>query len=238
MKLFCIPYSGGTANIYWDWKKIFNNDTEVCPVEYMGHGRLFGRGFYQTLHQAAEDILNRYLINNNEPYIIYGHSLGSLVAFEIGNILMKSNIKKPEHIIFAAMRPPHLLYKRTKYTGMPKEAFMKRIFDLGNTSEEVLCNDELKELAFEILSADMMLVDNYQPVEFPKFDFPVSVFAGKYDNEIPEEDAEEWKNYAGSDFNVFFFNGDHFFPFKNDTQKQTYSKIKEIINNARITQKS
>lgn len=44
-QLFCLPYAGGSANIYATWKKKIKFVSEVIPIEYAGHGGRFGEEF-------------------------------------------------------------------------------------------------------------------------------------------------------------------------------------------------
>lgn len=45
VKLFCIPYAGGSASIYLRWKKYFKEQVEIYPIELAGRGkREEGRG--------------------------------------------------------------------------------------------------------------------------------------------------------------------------------------------------
>ncbi len=229
MKLFCIPYSGGSANIFFEWKNIFKTKLNLVPIEYKGHGSLYSEKLYTSIQQTTDDLVERYFINNQEPYIIYGHSLGSLVTYEILKKIRESGLKQPEHVIFAASRPPHLLYKRKKYTTMPKEAFMERIFELGNTPREVLDNHELRDLFFEILFADMKLIDDYINNEIESFDIPISVYAGTNDMETPAEDINEWSRYANNTFELKLFNGNHFFSFTTDGIKNVCSEIEKML---------
>lgn len=230
MKVFCIPYAGGSANIYWDWKNQLGAYAQIVPVEYKGHGSLFSEKPYQTIQEAAEDIVQRYLIENKEPYILYGHSLGSLVTFEIGNLLKKKGICQPEHIVLSAMRPPHLLYKKKKYTHLPKNVFMEHIFALGNTPREILEEEELRDLFYEILFADMKLVEDYHYNE--KLDFlnvPISVFTGMEDKDAPKEDLLEWAKYTKNKFTLNMFSGNHFFAFHETGKEAVYIAMRELL---------
>jgi len=230
MKLFCIPYAGGSANVYWDWKSRLMPYAQVIMVEYKGHGSLFSQTPYQTIQEAAEDIVQRYLLENTEPYVLYGHSLGSLVTFEIEHLLIEKRIRQPEHIVLSAMRPPHLLYKKKRYTHLPKEIFMQHIFELGNTPHEILEDKELRDLFYEILFSYIKLVENYHcNIKLDCIHIPISVFLGLEDEEAPKEDLLEWAQYTKNEFALNAFTGNHFFAFHEPGKEAVYAAMKEIL---------
>lgn len=232
MKLFCIPYAGGCANIYWDWKGRFAKDVELVAVEYSGHGSLFCEKFYKNVDEAAEDIVQQYFISNNEPYVIYGHSLGSLITFEIVYKIREAGLRMPEHIILAGTRPPHLLYKNQKYTDLPMSEFMDKIFDLGNTPREILENDESREFFYDILLSDMKMVESYSHNDkLGKLDIPVTVYTGIEDDESPQEDMREWNLYTEGEFTLKTFNGNHFFAFCDGVKEQVYKAVEQVLRN-------
>lgn len=214
MKLFCIPYSGGNANVYRDWEQRLSGLAKITAIEYRGHGSLFGQDLYNSISEVCDDLIERYFRNNHEKYIIYGHSLGSLVTYELTRELRKRGCLMPEHIVLASLRPPHLLYRRQKYTTMSKDAFMERIINLGNTPREVLENEELREIVFELLYADMKLVDDYAIDDIDVLDTPISVFAGIEDHEAPEDEMKEWNKYTSKNFELKMLGGNHFFAFQ------------------------
>ena len=56
MKLFCLPYAGGSKAIYYKWKSEFNYNIELEPIELKGRGVRYGEGFYTDFEEAVNDI--------------------------------------------------------------------------------------------------------------------------------------------------------------------------------------
>ena len=38
MRLFCLPYAGGAASIFYTWAKRFAAGVQLCPIELPGRG--------------------------------------------------------------------------------------------------------------------------------------------------------------------------------------------------------
>lgn len=62
MKLFCIPYAGGSEVIYYKWKRYLNSSIYLEPIELKGRGKRFNEDFYENLEEAVEDILGNIKI--------------------------------------------------------------------------------------------------------------------------------------------------------------------------------
>ncbi len=209
-KYICLPYAGGSANIYNVWK-----NKNVVGIEYDGHGARYKKSFYKTIQQAAERISDNICKCEYEDYIIFGHSLGAIIAIETMRVLTEREAMLPKKIIVSASRPPHLLYKNEKISSLNKELFMKKIFDMGSMPEEIMNNREIFDLSYEVLYADISMLEMYQPL---------LVCFGNQDKEADWRDMIEWEKYTSSKFELMCFKGNHFFIFDND-------KIRNIVFN-------
>lgn len=217
IQLFCLPYAGGSSHIYYEWKHKLASDIEVIPIEYKGHGRFYGDKFYDSIDDASSDICQKITAKIEGEYVIYGHSLGSILAFETTYKLLHSGCRMPNKLILAGIRPPHLIYKDKKYTHLSKEEFMKKVIMMGQTSQEVLDNQELLDYSYEILFADFKIIEMYNPQHLPfKLDIPIVVLAGDRDEEAPEEDMREWSIYTSKTAKLYILEGNHFFAFNHN----------------------
>src|SRR5262245_26039610 len=83
VRLFCFPYAGGGASIFRAWPELTPPEIEVCPVQLPGReGRLLEPPFssIQPLIEVLSEVLQPYL---DMPYAFFGHSMGSLISFEL-----------------------------------------------------------------------------------------------------------------------------------------------------------
>ena len=56
IKLFCIPYAGGSAGIYSKWNGHISKFIEVCPVELPGRGKRFSEPLCNSIKQMVDDV--------------------------------------------------------------------------------------------------------------------------------------------------------------------------------------
>lgn len=213
-KVYCLPYAGGSKSIYNDWINEYKDVAEIIPVEYSGHGSRFGEELYKSADGLAEDVYNTITSDNPKDYIIFGHSMGSLIALLTAEKLEKKYSTKPKAVIIGGTRPPHLLYKDEKLAHLPQKEFMEKFLSFDHTEPEIMNEPELLELLYDVFYADTVLAENYNGYDnIKKISSPMVVMTGLKDDEAPEEDMREWADYCENEFVFKAFDDGHFFPF-------------------------
>lgn len=226
--MYCFPYAGGTIGAYEDWADKFGNIVDVVPLEYNGHGYLFCEPLYKDAFEAAEDMCERICRDAPDKYILYGHSMGSFIAFLTAVKLAEKNVSQPIAVIAGGTRPPHLMYKDEHIADLPKDKFLQKLVDLGQTDAELLEEPEFVDIIYEIMSNDSRICENFETDwNTLKIDAPILAMTGSEDNEAPMEDMKEWQRYTNGMFQIKQFDGGHFFAFECD-QFPGYLKSKLI----------
>lgn len=108
-RLFCFPYAGAGASAYRLWPNHLPTSVELCAVQTPGReSRLRERPFtsFRDLIEAAVDGLEP---SCDRPFAFFGHSMGSLVAFEVARALVARGNTPPVHLFVSGQRAPHLL---------------------------------------------------------------------------------------------------------------------------------
>lgn len=229
MILFCLPYAGGSEAAYYQWKKYLNEEIELHSVKLKGRGRRIGEKFYDSMEEAVDDIFNsiKELIMTKD-YAIYGHSMGSMLAYELYYKIEKEKLKKPKHMFFSGQAAPGIRVKEDNISSLPDDLFMDKIVALGGTPKEVLENKELLQIIMPILRSDFKMIEEY---DYKKKDERIScditVFNGLQD-QYNEIQIEEWRNTTCGNCEIYNFEGGHFFI------NQKTKEILNIINNTLI----
>lgn len=212
MILFCLPYAGGSEVIYFKWRKYINASVQLVPIELKGRGRRFNEDFYENIEEAIEDIFENIKdkILDNE-YAIYGHSMGSLLAYELYHKIFSENIRMPKHIFFSGSKAPCIPREKKCIHLLPDDEFIKKVIELGGTQQEVAESKELLQLFTPVLRNDFKILEKYVYQEKKdKIQCDISILNGK-DDDIALEGLLAWKNHGNNGFEVYNFDGDHFF---------------------------
>ena len=211
LRLICLPYAGGSASIYGNWAKALPADVELIAVQPPGRAnRMFEKPhtrmetLVDELHAAIEPLLDI-------PYVVFGHSLGSRVGFEIVRMARRRGQRLPEHFIASGSPAPQLPARSKSIHALPKQEFIQELREFNGTPEAVLANEELMELSLPLLRADFMLSETYTPAQEPPLDCGLSIFSGDTDKDIAPDDRVAWRTHFLDGGAITMFPEDHFF---------------------------
>jgi medium-chain acyl-[acyl-carrier-protein] hydrolase len=211
IKLFCIPYAGGSAMVYNRWKKYLHRDIELYPIELAGRGKRYNIPFYTSFHDAVDDLFNSIKNNLDGYYALLGHSMGSWLTLELAYKISELGYNMPIHIFFSGNRAPHLYRKEKILHKLPDDEFKREIFKIGGTPKELFENKELLEYFLPVLRADFKILENYNYKDRDMcLNSDISVFNGIDDN-LTDTEIEGWGKYTKLQFKSYNFNGGHFF---------------------------
>lgn len=225
MKLFCLPYAGGSEVIYYKWKKYLNSSIHLEAIELKGRGKRFNDKPYGNLEEAVEDIYENIKDKLlQDEYAIYGHSMGSVLAYELYYKIYNEKVNLPKHIFFSGHKEPSMPRRKKKLYLLQDEQFIKEIIELGGTPQDVVDNKELLQLFIPILRSDFKILENYIYKEKKeKIQCDISILNGKEDD-ITLDELLSWKIHGDKGFKIYNFEGDHFFINNN------VENITKIIN--------
>jgi surfactin synthase thioesterase subunit len=213
LMLFCIPYAGGSAMIYNRWKGLLDERIELVPLELAGRGKRYQEPFHHSFSEALEDLYSQteeFL--DGGPYAIFGHSMGSLLAFELAHRLQSAKAIPPLHHLFLSGRdaPNYSVSQNKQYSDLPDEQLIAIIKELGIAAPEIFQNPAILNIFLPVLRADFRIVEDYRFVDKPEpLDTNITVIYGDTDP-IIEHDMNEWARFTRRDFRMASFPGGHF----------------------------
>ncbi|MDF2505617.1 thioesterase domain-containing protein [Clostridium sp.] len=211
IKLFCIPHAGGSAAVYSKWKRYINTSIEICPIELAGRGSRFKEDLYNNINEAVEDVYNIIKNDLNNNYAFFGHSMGSLIAYELTYHIMKLKDKPPKHIFFSGRKAPNVIYENNSIHKLSEENLKNKVFEFSGTPKEVLDNVHMSNVFLKILRSDFKVCELY---EYAKKDFKldcnITILNGNKDD-IKINHIVSWKQQTSKECCIYFFKGDHFY---------------------------
>ncbi|MFB8376482.1 thioesterase II family protein [Paenibacillus polymyxa] len=228
MKLFCLPFAGGTKRAYANWSRFANPSIKIEAIEIRGRGERFGQSFYQDITEAVDDIFS--IIKDkisNEPYALFGHSMGTLLIFELYYKLIAEGYHRPQHIFFSGRQSPIVKDNMFVNSSMPDDEFASKIIALGGIQEELSQSKELMAYYMPILKNDIRIMENYAFKERPtKIKCKISVLSG-IDDKIDSEQQIVWADLCEQQSRSYYFTGGHF--FINDHVEKIVNMIKSEL---------
>lgn len=213
VKLFCVPYAGGSATIFVKWKNYLREYIEIYPVELKGRGKRFVEPFSKTFEDVVEDSYREIIPHLHDgPYVLFGHSFGSCIIYEVAHKIQLEEQPLPFHIIFSGRGAPHVTRAGLDFHLLSDSDLKKEVVKLGGTPKELAENDELFDTFLPILRSDFTLHATYEHREKSrKLDCPITVFYGEEDAFVQTNALIGWREVTHQSCEMIGFPGGHFF---------------------------
>ncbi|MGL5833736.1 MAG: thioesterase II family protein [Waterburya sp.] len=211
LRLFCLPYAGGSSWIYRQWSDNCPEEVEVCAIELPGRGTQIKLPPLNRLNPLVKIIaiaLEPYL---DKPFAFFGHSMGALISFELTRLLRQQVGVRPVHLFVSGHRAPQILNFNPYIHTLPTAEFLLELNRFQGTPETVLENNELMELFLPILRADLAVVETYLYTHESPVRCPITAFGGFQDKIVSFNELERWREMTSSYFSLQMFQGNHFY---------------------------
>ena len=210
-RLFCFPHAGGGAVFFRPWRRLLAPGVDVRPVVLPGRESRVRELPYRRVEQVLDPLcaaLRPYL---DRPYVLFGHSLGAVLAYEVARRLSAGPGRAPALLLVSGRRAPHLPTTRRLFCTLPDAEFLTALGGLGGTPPEVLDAPELVRLLLPTLRCDFELNEYYRPLPGPGLDCPVAAYMGADDPEVDRPELLGWHRETTGEFTMRVFPGDHFY---------------------------
>jgi len=225
--LFCLPFAGGGASIFHSWHRSFAKNIEIRAVQLPGRESRFREPRITNasiLGKEIADALDPYL---DQPFSLFGYSMGALLAFEVTRELRRRGKPLPACLFLAAMHAPQKPGELPPMGHLPDKELLDHIDYYFQPTDEAWKNPELREVLFPILRDDFLVGETYKYADEPPLPCPINVYAGSDDRAISLYDAEAWQDQTTGAIELNTFPGGHF--FSDDTLREIQRRINRRI---------
>jgi medium-chain acyl-[acyl-carrier-protein] hydrolase len=235
IQLYCLPHAGGTAHIFRRWPTLLRADIDIRALDYPGHGRRIGQPVLDTIERIARSVSDEIMSRSHDrPYALFGHSMGSLVAFETCHVLAARKVAMPSLLIACGHRAPRLPRSSPAMADAPHSEFVAHLRELGATPPELFSAPDLLELILPVLRTDFRACESYTPPHRPRLPVPMVVYGGLGDEDTSRDTLQAWQQETTGTCTVRMFPGGHF--FINDRANQVISALERDLRDALATE--
>ena len=228
-RLFCFPHSGGGAAAFRDWSAALQPAVDLVAVEPPGRGTRLGEPCRSDLTAMAREIAAEIAaLDDGLPFAFFGHSAGTLVAFEVTRELRRLGQALPSMMVVSAGRAPNAPARPFLPPGISDDEIAAMVIDMGGVPQEIQHADGLLELWVPALRADLELLDGYVYTEEDPLPVPIVLFAGMLDDVVEFEAMEPWADLTSAGTSLAMFPGDHFYLAKESKQQVLASLARHL----------
>lgn len=200
LRVFCFPYAGGSTDLYRGWQRWFPEQIDLCLVHLPGRSRIIGEQAFTRLQPLIKSVADRIEPEIQVPFVLYGHSMGALISFELARELCNRRHAGPRHLLISGRRAPQWPADKLPTFNLPHDEFIEELKKLKGTPQEVLENSELMQLFLALLRADFETVETYEYRTGGQLSCPITVYR-----------CRAWQKETSASCRVKICIGDHFF---------------------------
>lgn len=223
--LYCFYHAGATSEVFRKWAGI-NNNIAIIPIEISGRGRRFKEPYSKSVSNIADEISDAILKSSGKRQIfIYGHSFGSINAFETV-LSLEHKGAEVSRLIVSGRGAPFDKDKSGFSLEMGRDALIDLLYSMGGVDSELLSNEFFREYFMPIIENDLILTESYK-YNGEKVKCPITAHCGTNDPETDSIQMSHWKSVTDNSFDEQVFEGGHFFVFDN---KDYLNKLISIVS--------
>lgn len=207
--LVCFPHAGGSASAHFPLSAEVSAGAEVLIVQYPARQDRLAEPAVEDLRQLADEALRALEPWQDRPLALFGHSMGSIVAYEVALRLERLG-RAPLGLIASGHAAPSVPPHRTVH-GLDDDQFTRHVAELAGTPPELLTDKNVLALALPSLRADFTAIETYLDRDGVPLGCPISGYCGKQDDSVSPEGFGKWADYTTGRWTPRLFDGGHFY---------------------------
>ncbi|MCR5141222.1 MAG: alpha/beta fold hydrolase [Ruminococcus sp.] len=212
--LLCFHHAGGNASVFLPLRRFDNEGFVTVAAELPGHGRRVREAPITDLDLLIEQLAEETaeLFSGCELYL-YGHSFGSIIAFELCRKLEKDGIS-PAALIVTGRNAPDETEPSPFRLEQGDEALAAEMKRYGFIPDELLSDRDFMSCYLPMVKADYMMIESYSFTQGSLISAPIYFSYGSEDPDLRCETADRWGLMTTGVFRKEVRSGGHFFVFE------------------------
>lgn len=208
-RLVCLPHAGGSASFFRSWLAHLPGDIDLLAAQYPGREERFNEPRITCLATLAEHIARALLALPAKTLLLFGHSMGAALAYEVGLRLEVAG-RGAAHVFVSAHPPPH----RQPSSDLHRQddaALIADILRQDAGAASLWADPQMRALFLPTLRSDYQAIETWRPQRLQPLAAPIDVLLARDDQEVSHEQAQAWTELTSHTPDVSLFEGDHFY---------------------------
>ncbi len=211
VRLVCVPWCGAGASVYKRLAASLPDHIELLSVQLPGREDRYSEPCLRNMSEIVEHIAADVRPVFDRPMLLFGHSMGALVAHELALYLSVHAGRAPQALIVSGHNAPAWRARTVQWHRAEEDAFVGNLRALGGTPEAVLEDRDMLRAFLPMLRADYEALETYVPGVTPTLPCPVVACAGRTDPEVSADGLQAWQRHSARTVEAQWFDGDHFY---------------------------
>ncbi|MGP9022473.1 thioesterase II family protein [Streptomyces sp. BR1] len=208
-RLVCLPHAGGSATAYFQVSQALAPDVDVLAIQYPGRQDRLNEPCITEISTLADRIVDELVPWLDRPVTVFGHSMGSAVAYEVAVRLERRGVV-PLGLFASGRRAPSVRRDSRIHLGSDEDllADLKR---LSGTDDQVFAHEALVRMILPALRGDYHALETYRPEPGSSLTCPIVALSGDDDPVVDLDEVALWERHTSGSFRMQVFAGGHFF---------------------------
>lgn len=206
--IFLLPYGGGSAASYRSYANAFPGDVgRVVPVEIPGRGKRVHEEYAKSIEECAALALEE-IDTKSERYILHGHCMGALLAFEAIKLIEASGRQLPIFMVASGRNAPrHINEWLRRVPEMDDRSLFNELQEFGGIPRGL--SFAMAQHFLTVLRNDQVMIRDYDPGEI-RISVPILALAGRDDKMTNAAALADWKDYTSQFLSIEWLDGQHY----------------------------
>jgi medium-chain acyl-[acyl-carrier-protein] hydrolase len=229
IRLLCFHHAGAGAYSFRAWSRMLRPDVELLAAQLPGRENRYSEPLLYSADAVLDELISCLDDSLGPRYVIFGHSLGALLAYRFANRVRKTGeLPQPLRLFLSSACVPG----RNEHDGSPRagsqllsdEALIKKITTLAGTPVEILNDAALLDVFLPVLRADFAVLSQANCATEKILDIPFTLLGGSTDPTVRPEDIDCWKRLSSRASETHILQGGHFY------LQRSQAALLQIIN--------
>lgn len=219
------PHAGGAAVNYRPLALALANGVDTYVMQYPQRADRFREPAAETLPDLARSLFDAVPWHEFGPLRLFGHSMGSIVAFEFARLAEERGVEIQRLWASAGPAPGVVAGLRKLPTGDAE--LRAELAELGGTDPRLLADQEFLTLLLTPVRADYLAFNRYSCAPGVTIRADINVLGGRSDDRVRPDMLARWAEHTTGASTVSLYDGGHFYHYEH-----IETLAKRIINDA------
>jgi surfactin synthase thioesterase subunit len=210
--LLCLPYAGAGASVFEPWREAVGDRVDLCALDLPGHEQRFSEPLCHHVIDAVEAMAPRAYANakDRNNVVMFGHSLGAVLAFELARKLTTDYERVIKHLVVSGSPGPW--HKRgMRASGLDDDSFLEQVASIAGYDHPALHDLDLRDVLLPIIRADVEMHERYEALDRQPISLGITIMRGCDDALVSKEDALQWRDATSADLRYVECPGPHMY---------------------------
>ncbi|MEU1756577.1 alpha/beta fold hydrolase [Micromonospora matsumotoense] len=211
IRLVALPHAGGSASYLFPVSRALAPAVEVLAIQYPGRQDRRHEPVLDTVADLADGVFAALQPWLDRPVALFGHSMGAVIAYEVGLRLQRETGRPPVRLFASGRRAPSRVRDERYVHTRDDAGVLRELARLSGSDPRVLGDPELLPMILPAVRGDYKAVETYRTDPEQRLAAPITVLTGDADPMTTLDEADDWRRHTTGECDVRVYPGGHFY---------------------------